>query len=106
MENDLVRHLLIGRFRVGTTDEAFQAFIMAFRDLSHKLEGIVSFEFGTNNSTEGLNHGMTHVIALTFANVQKRDDYLLHPEHQKFAEWVSKLNIIDEMLVIDYNPKS
>jgi hypothetical protein len=106
MEDGPVRHVLVGRFRAGTTDERFQAFILAFRELSRKIEGIISFEYGANNSPEGLNRGMTHVITLTFASVQARDAYLPHPEHRSFAEWAGQLDIIEELLVIDYIPQS
>ena len=105
MENNPVRHLLLIRFRPGMTDERFQAFIRTFRELSHNIDGIVSFEFGVNNSSEGLNHGMTHVANLTFAGVQARDEYLQHPEHRKFVEWVNQLNIVEEMIVLDYVPQ-
>ena len=106
MENSPVRHVLVVRFRPGMTDESFQAFIVAFRELSRKIEGIISFEYGANNSSEGLDRGMTHVITLTFANVQARDAYLPHPEHRKFVEWIGQLDNIEELLVIDYIPET
>ena len=106
MENSPVRHVLIGRFRPGTTDELIQAFIRAFRELSRNIEGILSFEYGLNNSTEGLSHGLTHVITLTFTNIQARDAYLPHPEHLKFIEWNRQLDIVEDLLVIDYSPQS
>jgi hypothetical protein len=106
MEHNPVRHVLLFRFRPGTTAESFQAFILAFRELSRKIEGIISFEHGANNSSEGLNHGMTHVVTLTFASVEARDAYLPHPEHRKFIEWFGPLDIIEELLVIDYIPQN
>jgi len=79
--------------------------VAAFRELASKIDGIVSFEFGANNSSERLDHGMTHVIMLTFANAQARDAYLPHPEHVKFAEQFTQMGILDELLVIDYSPQ-
>ena len=105
MADDIVRHVLIARIRAGTTEAHMQSFTTAFRELASKIEGIVSFEYGENNSPEGLNRGMTHVITLTFANAQARDAYLPHPEHRAFAHWVTQLGIIDELLVIDYIPQ-
>jgi len=106
MENGIVRHVLLGRFRAGTTDELIQTFITAFREMVSKIEGIVAFECGANNSREGMNRNLTHVFIVTFANVQARDAYLPHPEHRKFIEWFVPLNIVEELLVIDYIPQS
>jgi len=106
MGNKHVKHVIAIRLRMDTTDEVFHAFIQAARELVNKIEGIISFEYGANNSSEGLNRGMTHVIVLTFAHVQARDAYLPHPEHRRFAEWVRQLDIIEELLVIDYSPQS
>jgi hypothetical protein len=104
MENEIVRHLLVCRFKVGTTDEQLKTFFAAFRELTAKIDGITGFEYGPNNSPEGLNRGMTHVIMVTFANAQARDAYLPHPEHRKFAAWFTQLGIVEELLVIDYTP--
>ncbi len=78
----------------------------AFREMAGKIEGVVSFEYGTNNSPEGLNRGLTHVVTLAFASVQARDNYLPHPEHRKFADWMNQLRMVEEILVIDYIPHS
>jgi hypothetical protein len=106
MEHEPVRHILLGRFRPGTSDESIEAVFTAFRDTCRKIEGIVSFEYGTNNSPEGRNHGMTHVITLTFAGAQERDAYLVHAEHRKHAAWLGTLGIVEDLLVIDYIPRS
>ncbi len=105
MENDIVRHVLVCRFGAGTTDEQYKTFFTAFRELTTKIDGITGFEYGANNSPEGLNRGMTHMIMLTFANAQARDAYLPHPEHRKFAAWFTQLGIVEELLVIDYAPQ-
>lgn len=106
MKDDIVRHVLVARFREDTPNEQIQAFFDKFRELSRKIEGIVSFEYGENNSREGLDRGLTHVIIVTFASVQARDGYLPHPEHRKFIAWFSPLNILEELLVVDYIPQS
>ena len=106
MELQPVRHVLICRFRAGTTDELIETVMAAFRDLCGKIEGIVSFEYGVNNSPEGRNHGMTHVITLTFADAQARDAYLPHPEHRAFGHWLGQTGTLDDLLVIDYTPRS
>jgi len=105
METRPVRHMLMARLRPETTAEAFQAVASAFRELATKIEGITGFEYGFNNSPEGLNRGLNHVIILTFASAQARDAYLPHPEHQKLADWVGQTGMIEELLVIDYVPE-
>jgi Stress responsive A/B Barrel Domain len=104
METEIVRHVLLLRLRLDTTVDQFLAVMAAFREMAGNIEGIVGFEHGTNNSPEGLNRGLTHVVTLTFASAQARDAYLPHPEHCKFADWVGQLGLIEEVLAFDYSP--
>jgi hypothetical protein len=104
VETGPVRHMLLARLRPGTTDETFQTVAARFLELANTIEGIVGVEYGTNNSPEDLNRGLTHVIVLTFASVQARDAYLPHPEHQRLADWVGQMGILEDMLVFDYAP--
>ena len=106
MDNNIVRHILLFRFKAATTEAQINTMVTVFREMTGKIPGIVSFEFGANNSPEGFNRGMTHALMVTFVNAQARDAYLPHPEHRKFGEWFSGLGIIDELLVIDYTPQN
>jgi hypothetical protein len=106
MENEIVRHVLVGRFRAGTSETLIQSFFTNFRDMVGKIEGVVAFEYGVNNSTEGMNRGLTHVVTLTFASVAARDAYLPHAEHRKFVAWIGLVNILEELLVVDYIPQN
>ena len=106
MENKIVRHVLVCKCSPEMTAEQFEAFISAFRTLTEKIEGILAFEYGQNNSTEGLDQGMTHVISLTFADAACRDAYLIHPEHVRFAKWFTGLGIVASLLVVDYTPQA
>jgi hypothetical protein len=103
-ETGRVRHVLLARLREGTSAERFLTVAAAFREMAGKIEGIVGFEYGTNNSSEGQNRGLTHVIVLTFASVEARDAYLPHPAHRQFGEWMGQIDIIEEILVFDYTP--
>jgi quinol monooxygenase YgiN len=105
MENTQVRHVLVVRFSPAMTASQFNQFINAFRDLTHKIEGILSFEYGENISSEGLNQDMTHALILTFVNAAARDAYLPHPAHKQFGELLRELGIVEALLVIDYIPK-
>ena len=105
MDNKIVRYVLIGRFSQKMTADLYEEFIHAFRGLSKKIEGILSFEYGMNNSPEGLNQGMTHVIILTFVNAEARNAYLIHPAHVRFAKWLGGLGILENLMVVDYTPQ-
>ena len=106
MDEKIVRHVLIGKLSAQTTGEQFDEFIAAFRKLTQKIDGILSFEYGQNISPEGLDQGMTHVIVLTFVDAVARDAYLIHPEHFSFARWFGGLGIMEALLVVDYTPQS
>ena len=105
MINLPVRHVLLLRLRQDACEEQISAMISALRDLTAKIDGILSFEHGVNNSHEGLRRGMTHLVMFTFASAEARDAYLLHPEHGAVAARVTELGIIEELMAFDYTPQ-
>ncbi|MFG0263746.1 MAG: Dabb family protein, partial [Rhodopirellula sp. JB055] len=72
----------------------------AFRNLPNEIPEIADFEFGTNNSPEGLNEGLTHCFLVTFESEEDREAYLPHPAHLAFVE-VLKPHL-EKVVVIDY----
>ena len=106
MENTstLVRHIVIFKYRNSALSDQIQQVTDAFRTLQHKIPGIRSFEYGINNSPEGKNLGFTHVYTLTFEDVQARDTYLPHPQHQQFGELLQRMDILEDAFVVDYVP--
>jgi hypothetical protein len=105
MKNTIVRHILVCKFVPQMTAEQFAEFIARFSALKEKIEGIISFEYGANNSPEGKDLGMTHVITLTFVDTAARDAYLPHPEHVKFGQWLGEAGIFKDLIVVDYVPQ-
>lgn len=101
-----VRHVVVFKFKPETTQEQLATLADRFRDLKNQIPGIVAFESGTNNSTEGLDQGFTHVFLLTFADVNARDAYLPHPAHLAFVEWMGSTNAVEGAFVVDYVPRS
>lgn len=99
-----VRHVVIFKYKAGTTDEQIEQVTQAFAALKEKIPGIVAFEYGVNDSPEGRNRGFTHVYLLTFESAAARDTYLPHPEHQKFGEWIGKMDVVEDVFVVDYSP--
>lgn len=97
-----VRHIVIFKYKPGTTPDEIRQVTEAFRDLRKKIPGITAFEDGVNNSPEGKNLGFTHVYQLTFEDAAARDAYLPHPDHAKFGELLGKLGVVADVFVVDY----
>lgn len=97
-----VKHIVVFKFKSTATTAQIAEVTEAFKALKGKIPGIVSFEFGTNNSPENLNKGFTHIYLLTFTSAAARDAYLPHPEHKKFGELLTRLNVLEEPFVVDF----
>ena len=97
-----VKHVVVFKYKATATPRQIEEVTVAFKALKDKIPGILSFEYGVNNSPEGLNKGFTHVYLLTFDNAKSRDAYLPHPEHKKFGELLGKLGVLEEPFVVDF----
>jgi len=95
-----LRHVVLFKFKETSTPEDIKAVESAFNELPSKIPEIVDFEWGTNNSPEGLEKGFTHCFFLTFKNEAERDAYLPHPDHKAFGDIVSPH--LEDVLVVDY----
>ncbi len=101
-----VRHVVVFKYKSSATEAQIKQVTDAFRDLKGKIPGITSFEHGINNSPEGKNQGFTHIYFMTFEDAKSRDTYLPHPEHKKFGELLGKLGVVEDVFVVDYEPKN
>ncbi|MCO5724043.1 Dabb family protein [Robiginitalea marina] len=99
-ENQVLRHVVLFKFRDGTPQEKIREIEGAFSQLPEKIAHIRSFEWGLNNSPEGLNKGFTHCFFLTFASEEDRDAYLPHPDHKAFGALLGPW--LEDVLVVDY----
>ena len=100
-ENDSVlRHVVLFKFKEGTSASDIKKVEAAFSALPSKIPQIIFYEWGLNNSPEGLNKGFTHCFYLTFKSENDRAVYLPHPDHKLFGEVLSPY--LDDVLVIDY----
>ncbi len=95
-----LRHVVCVKFKDGVSKAQSDRIIVAFAALPSKIPQIREFEFGANNSPEGLNKGFTHCFILTFDTEKDRDAYLPHASHQEFVKIIKP--VLDEVLVIDY----
>lgn len=96
----LLRHVVMFKFKEDATQEQIGEIEQAFAALPSQIDTIHDFEWGTNNSPEGLEKGFTHCFLVTFRDEEGRTAYLPHEAHQAF---VAKLRpILDDVLVVDY----
>ena len=100
----MVRHVVVFKYRPGTTPAQIREVTDAFRGLRSRIPGIVAFEDGVNDSPEGKDLGFTHVYLMTFENAAARDAYLPHPEHARFGRLLGELGIVADVFVVDYAP--
>ncbi len=99
-EPQMLRHVVMFKFKDNTTPAQVKQVEDAFRALPSKIKEIKGFEWGTNNSPENLNQGLTHCFFLTFASGKDRDIYLPHPAHKAFGAVLTPH--LDKVVVLDY----
>lgn len=99
-EGKVLRHAVFFSFKKEASEADIQGVVDAFRQLPSKIEQIVDFEWGVNNSPEGLNDGFTHCFLLTFHDEAGRAAYLPHEAHKAFGNVLRPFN--DKVFVVDY----
>lgn len=97
---ELLRHVVLFNFNDSATVEVVKKIENAFIGLQDQISEIHAFEWGTNNSTEGLDKGLTHCFFLTFLSEEDRAAYLPHPAHKEFVELIGPF--VEDVTVIDY----
>ncbi len=95
-----VRHVVCLKFKQGTRSSAVKSVEREFAALRDKIPGILSIEWGTNDSPEGLNKEFTHCFIVSFENDAARRTYLPHPQHQAFVSILRP--ILEDVFVIDF----
>jgi hypothetical protein len=96
----MLRHVVLFKFKEGSSADDVKKVEDAFRALPSKIKEVRSFEWGTNNSPEGLNDGLTHCFFVTFSSEKDRDVYLPHPEHTAFVNILKPH--LEKAVVVDY----
>lgn len=100
MSKDQLRHVVLIKFKESSTRDEIATVEKAFSELPGKIPEIKDYEWGTNNSPEGLAKGFTHCFFVTFESEKDRAVYLPHPDHEAFVE-VLKPHL-EDVLVVDY----
>ncbi len=100
-DGKLLRHAVFFSFNEDSTEENVADVTAAFAALPSKIDSIVDFQWGTNNSPEDLDDGFTHGFLLTFKDEAGREVYLPHPAHTgEFADTLRPH--MKDVFVIDY----
>ncbi len=97
------RHVVMFKFKDTATPEQVAAVEKAFGELPSKIDTIVAYEWGTSESVEGKNDGLTHCFFVTFKDKAGLETYIPHPAHVAFKEIL--IPILDKALVFDYTAK-
>ena len=96
----VLRHVVMFKFKDSASAADVKNVEDAFAALSGKIKLIKDFEWGTNNSPENLNQGLTHCFFVTFSSEKDRNEYLVHPDHKAFVEILGPH--LDKVTVLDY----
>ena len=80
--DEVLRHAVFFSFKETSSEEDVQGVVDAFAALPLQIDEIIDFQWGTNNSEEGLDDGFTHCFLLTFKNEADRNAYIPHDAHK------------------------
>ena len=95
-----LRHVVLFKFKESATAADIAKIEAAFIALPSQIEEVKGFEWGLNNSPEGVDKGFTHCYFLTFDSEEGRAAYLPHPAHKAFGEVIGPH--LEDVLVVDY----
>jgi Stress responsive A/B Barrel Domain len=95
-----LRHVVLFKFKPDATKEQIDEIVAGFQGLPKKIDGITGFEWGTNNSPEGLAEGFTHCFVVSFKDAKSRDAYLPHQAHKDFVAIL--LPRLEKVMVVDF----
>ena len=99
-EEKKLRHIVLLKFNNEASAEDILKIEKEFAALPSKIPEIIDFEWGIDNSAEGLDKGYSHSFLVTFKSEEGRAIYLPHHDHLAFVEILQPF--LDDVLVIDY----
>ena len=96
----MIRHILLIKFKDSTEHSQVDDLKGLFDEMPNKVDGVVSVEWGINDSPEEKNKGYTHSVLMTFSDEEGRQNYLPHPEHEALKDVFRPL--LEDIVVFDY----
>ena len=80
-----VKHIVLFKFKEGTTEEQINKFFEEVLDLSESVPGIDDYVSGANCSAEGRSQGLTHGFIMTFCR-RRRPRRLPRPSRTRTVQ--------------------
>ncbi|GAA5213206.1 Dabb family protein [Corallincola platygyrae] len=96
----MIRHILLIKFKQDAEPAGIEKLKGLFEAIPDKIEGVVSVEWGVNDSPEHKNQGFTHSVFMTFSDEAGRQQYFPHPAHDALK--VVFRPLLEDILVFDY----
>ncbi|ENP3038008.1 Dabb family protein [Salmonella enterica] len=97
----MIKHILLMKFNDNISGKQLSQVQNAFFSFSATISGVLSVEWGINNSTEGKSLGFTHCATMTFMDELTRTEYLSHKTLFEFKKMI-KPHLAD-IIIFDYN---
>jgi hypothetical protein len=95
-----VEHLVLFRFKEGTTQEQKLKLIDISKSLSSIIDGREAISVGVNTTEEvELKHGYSVGMRMMFRDLDALRGYRVHPEHEKLVKFSQ--TIVDKVVVVD-----
>ena len=100
-----IEHMVMFKWKEGTTPEQTEAIAQALRGLATQVPGIVSLDYGAQIRPEPVakTKGFQHGLVVVFTNVAALDAYIVHPAHQAALKLIGP-NLAD-VVVLDFERK-
>jgi hypothetical protein len=96
-----VEHLVYFRFKDGISQEQKQHLVIQLNDLLGKIDGLEAISVGLNTTEEHqFKHDYGVGMRMLFRNREKLQEYQLHPEHLKVADFI--WTIVEDVAVVDF----
>lgn len=96
----MIRHILLIKFKQDAPESELLRLKALFEAMPNLIDGVVSVEWGENDSPEDKNQGYTHSVLMTFSDEEARQRYLPHPEHEALKKVFRPL--LADIIVFDY----
>lgn len=95
-----VKHITLVKFKEGTPEDQIEDVFDNILDITETIPGIEDYVSGPNSNPEGLNHGYTHALIMTFTDAAARDSFMGHPEHERVKALL--MPNVESLLAFDF----
>jgi hypothetical protein len=103
MDNPMIRHIVLIRFRPEITEIAITAVFTDLQAIKASLPGVLAITAGRSESPEQIERGYMHGFVADFADWEALAAYQAHPDHKRLgaALVAAAIGGIDGILVFD-----